>query len=70
MVTIIGESGRDDSMWTDSRREIMAGEKRVIITIVAEAAVIAAMTTYLHSFNDKVLLQRCGGSIGTRGKYP
>ena len=45
MVTIIGESGRDDSMWTDSSREIMAGEKRVIITIVAEAAVIAAMTT-------------------------
>ena len=57
-------------MWADSRLKIMEGEKRVIITRVAEAAVIVAMTTHLYSFNDKVLLQRRGGSIGSRVTVP
>ena len=52
-------------MWADSRLKIMEGEKRV-----AEAAVIVAMTTHLYSFNDKVLLQRRGGSIGSRVTVP
>ena len=66
LLTIGGDSARDDNLWNCSGRTLFEGDKRRILAVVIEIAVNTVMSTHVYKFAGKFYLQRDGGPIGLR----
>ena len=66
MLTVGGEALTDKSKWAVCNKETLDWEKRKIISLVVEAAVVVCMSTHAYRFGEHLYLQQHGGPIGMR----
>ena len=65
LLTVGGDSARDDSNWRDSRKNMFESEKRTIMAVVVEI-LVNVMGSHVYTFNGDFFLQVAGGPIGLR----
>lgn len=66
LITIGGESTRDDKNWYNRRTLISKVEKNKIVARTIEVAILVAMGLHLYSFGGQIYIQLSGGPIGLR----